>query len=125
LAAADVMHPEVEGFSPAVTVAELRDWFAASSSRRLAVIAEGTRYVASLTPSDLPADAEAGQPALSFASDRPVVSPDATAATARDLVTASDARRLPVVEVDGKLHGLVAVTTDRQFFACRPRPMPA
>ena len=44
------------------------------------------------------------------------------AATARDLVIATAARRLPVVDGDERLHGVLAVTTDLQFFACRPAP---
>ena len=72
--------------------------------------------------SDVPADAPADRPALEFAGDRVTVAPDATAATARDLAIDTDARRLPVVDADEHLHGVVAVTTDLQFFACRPRP---
>ena len=63
--------------------------------------------------------------AVAFAADRATVAPGATATLARDLVLATDARRLPVVDADGQLVGVVAVTTDLGFFACRPRPEPA
>jgi hypothetical protein len=46
------------------------------------------------------------------------------AASGRDLVIASDGRRLPVVDGDGVLRGVLAVTTDLQFFACRPAQAP-
>jgi CBS domain-containing protein len=124
LSAADVMHGEVESLPPSLTVGELRDWFAVSASRRLAVVAAGTSYVAAFTPSDIPPETAADRPALDFAREHPTVTPDATAAGARDLVVATGARRLPVVDAHGDLHGVVAVTTDLQFFACRPQPAP-
>jgi CBS domain-containing protein len=121
LTAADVMHAEIDGLPPTITVGELRDWFATSRSRRLAVLAADRHYRASFTPSDVPPEAPADRPALEFASDHPTVEPATTAAAARDAVLATDSRRLPVVDADGRLHGVVAVTTDLQFFACRPQ----
>ena len=44
------------------------------------------------------------------------------AAEGHDLVLASEGRRLPVVDGKGRLHGVLAVTSDLQFFACRPAP---
>lgn len=49
------------------------------------------------------------------------VAPDAAAAVGLRLVLASDARRIPVVDADGVLHGVLAVTNDLQHFACRDR----
>jgi CBS domain-containing protein len=124
LTAADVMHGEVDGLSPSLTVGELRAWFAVSRSRRLAVLAADGRYLAAFTPTDVPADAAADRPAVDFATHHPTVRPETTARAARDLVVASGARRLPVVDDAGTLIGVVAVTTDLQFFACRPQPAP-
>jgi CBS-domain-containing membrane protein len=124
LTAADVMHGDIDGLPASMTVGELREWFALSRSRRLAVLAADRRYVAAFTPADVPDDAAAELPAIEFAGDHPTVSPQTTARAARDLVVASGARRLPVVDDAGVLLGVVAVTTDLQFFACRPQPAP-
>jgi CBS domain-containing protein len=125
LTVADVMHPGTESLPPTVTVGELRDWFAISASRRLAVIADDDRrYAASLTPDDVDPAARPDLPALEAAHDRPTLAPDMPAAAGRDRVVATPARRLPVVDGDGRLQGVLAVTTDLQFFACRPAPPP-
>ena len=118
LTVADVMHADVTAMPPTVTVGELRQWFAVSASRRLAVIADDARYAAALTPRDLDERMPAQQPALEVARDLATITPDAPAATGRDLVFAADARRVPVVDRDGRFHGVLAVTTDLQFFAC-------
>ncbi len=125
LTAVDVMHAGIDGLSASLTVGELRDWFAISRSRRLAIVVADGRYVASFIPSDVPSDAPPDALAVDFAADHATVTPEATASVARDLVLATDARRLPVVDADGQLVGVVAVTTDLEFFACRPRPEPA
>ncbi|HEV2058227.1 MAG TPA: CBS domain-containing protein [Solirubrobacteraceae bacterium] len=117
LTVADVMHADVTTMPPTVTVGELRQWFAVSASRRLAVIADDGRYVAALTPAALGEDMPAQQPALEVARGLPTISPDAPAAVGRDLVFAADARRVPVVDRDGRFHGVLAVTSDLQFFA--------
>lgn len=124
LTVADVMHAHVESLAPTVTVGELREWFASSTSRRLAVIAADGRYVGSLTPTDVPPGALADRQALEIARDRPTISSSTAAAAGRDLVIASEARRLPVVDAEGRLHGVLAVTSDLRFFACRP-PRPS
>ncbi len=41
LSAADVVHPRLTSLPASATVAEVRDFFAASSSRRLAVFTDG------------------------------------------------------------------------------------
>lgn len=120
LTVADVMHADAASLPVTVTVGELRDWFAVSESRRLAVIADDGRYAASFTPSDLAAGEPADRPALDVAPDRRTITPDMPAATGRDLVVVADGRRLPVVDGDGRLHGVLAVTNDLQYFACSP-----
>jgi CBS domain-containing protein len=122
LTVADVMHADATSLPVTVTVGELRDWFSVSQSRRLAVIADDVRYAASLTPSDLAAGEPADLPAVDVARHRKVISPDMPAATGRDLVVAADGRRLPVVDADGRLRGVLAVTNDLQYFACPPSP---
>jgi CBS domain-containing protein len=119
---ADVMHANVASMPPTVTVAELRDWFAVSASRRLAVIADGDRYAAALTPADVAAASRADQPALEIAPVHATVAPQMPAVTGRDLALAAASRRIPVVDDDGRFLGVLALTSDLQFFACRPLP---
>lgn len=122
LTVADVMHGGVASMPPTVTVGELREWFGASASRRLAVIADDGRYRGSLAPADLAADVRADQPALAAAPAGPTLSPETPAATGRDLVAATATRRIPVVDAEGRFLGVLAMTTDLQYFACRPAP---
>ncbi len=123
LTVADVMHPDTESLPATATIGELREWFAVSPSRRLAVIA-GERYAGSIRPGDIPPDAPADRPALEIAVDGPTLSPETSAVIGRDLVIETEGRRVPVVDVDGRLHGVLAVTSDLRFFACRPAPTP-
>lgn len=122
LTVADVMHADVASMPATATVAELRAWFARSPSRRLAVITAGGRYAGALTPADVEGDGPGDRPALELARERPTVAPAATAAEGRDLALASDARRVPVVDDAGAFHGVLALTTDLEHFACRPAP---
>jgi hypothetical protein len=52
--AADIMHAQTSALGGETTVAEARAYFAASSSRRLAVLADDGLYRGALTPADLP-----------------------------------------------------------------------
>src|ERR671938_473733 len=70
----------------ASTVGALRAYFAESSSRRLAVIVDGDRYVGSITPEDLAGDLDAATPAADLARRDPVVESSRSAAEARDAV---------------------------------------
>ena len=115
LTAQDVMHAQFSALPASATVAEVSAWFAASTSRRVAFLADGERYAGSLTPADLAA-ADPGRPAAEVARTAPIVAPDASAATGRDLALQSDSRRVPVVGDDGRLLGVVAVTSDLQSF---------
>ena len=124
LTVADVMHAGVASMPPTATVGDVRDWFAVSASRRLAVIADGGRYMAALTPADVgeAAGVPSDGPAVEAARVRPTISPALPAATGRDLIVATDARRIPVVDEEGHFHGVLAVTSDLRFFECRPGP---
>lgn len=116
LTVADVTHIRFSALPADATVGDVRAWFAQSTSRRLAFIADGARYVGSLTPSDVAGDGDPQRPAAEVAQDGPTVAPGAPAATGRDLALASDARRVPVVDAGGRLLGVVAVTGDMQSF---------
>jgi CBS domain-containing protein len=110
-----VMHAQLTALPASATVGDVRDYFAASTSRRLAFVAHGDgTFVGSLTPAHV-AGGDAGRPAAEVADPGPTVSPAEPAATGRDLALRTDARRVPVVD-DGRLVGVVAVTGDLQNF---------
>ena len=116
LSVVDVIHTKFTALPASATVADVRDWFAQSTSRRQAFLADDGRYAGSLTPADLAGEADAGRLAVEVAQHGPTVSPQAPAAAGRDLALATDARRVPVVDGDGRLLGVVAVTGDLQSF---------
>ncbi len=115
LTVADITHIRFTALPATASVGDVRAWFQESASRRLAFVADGERYLGSLTPADV-ADAGSDRPAVEVAQDGPTVSPDAPATTGRDLALLSDARRVPVVDADGRLLGVVAVTGDLRSF---------
>ena len=116
LTVADITHIRFSALPATATVGDVRAWFDESTSRRLAFVADGERYVGSLTPQDVAEVADAARPAAEVAQDGPTVSPEAPATTGRDLALQSEARRVPVVDSDGRLLGVVAVTGDLQSF---------
>jgi CBS-domain-containing membrane protein len=122
LTVADVMHANVASMAPTVTVGELREWFAVSASRRLAVIADDGHYAAALTPADVASAARDDQAAIEIAPVHATIAPQLPAVTGRDLAIASEAHRVPVVDDEGRFLGVLALTRDLQYFACRPLP---
>jgi CBS-domain-containing membrane protein len=122
LTVADVMHADVTSMPATATVAELRRWFAVSASRRLAVIADDGRYAGAVTPGDVDEGAAGDRPAIAIARPHATVAPEVAAVIGRDLALASEARRVPVVDDEGRFHGVLAITSDLRFFACRPQP---
>ena len=116
LSVAQVIHTKFEALPASATVADVRDWFAQSTSRRQAFLADDGRYAGSLTRDDVDGAVDAAGPAIDVAQRGPTVSPDAPATQGRDLALATDARRVPVVDDDGRLLGVVAITGDLQSF---------
>ena len=111
-----VMHAKFSALPGTATVGEVRDWFAASTSRRLAFVAgDDDAYMGSLTPAHV-ADGDPARPAAEVADAGPTVAPGEPAATGRDIALRTEARRVPVVDADGTLLGVVAVTGDLQSF---------
>ncbi len=115
LTVADVTHERFSALPVTATIAEVRAWFAKSTSRRMAFLAEGERYEGTLWPGDV-ADGDPGRLAVEVAHDGPTVAPDAPAATGQELALQTDARRVPVVDADGRLLGVVSVTGDLTEF---------
>jgi CBS domain-containing protein len=116
LTARSVMHAQFSALPATATVGEIREWFAASTSRRVAFIAHEGRYAGSLTPAHVAGEVDPARPAVEVAEQGPTVAPDAPATTGSELALLTDARRVPVVDDGGRLLGVVAVTTDLQSF---------
>jgi CBS domain-containing protein len=116
LTVADITHIRFTALPASATVGDVRAWFAQSSSRRLAFVADGERYLGSLTPADVAGGADGDRLAVEVAQDGPTVAPEAPATSGRDLALLTESRRVPVVDADGRLLGVVAVTGDLQSF---------
>ncbi|MCW2953591.1 MAG: hypothetical protein JWQ48_2761 [Conexibacter sp.] len=116
LTAADVVHRRLSNLPVSVTVGEMREYFAASSSRRLAVLVDGDRYAGSIAAATLTDEIDAAAPAADYASHEPTIDPRASAVAARDLALAQPSRRLPVVDDAGTLVGIVAIDQQLERF---------
>ncbi len=116
LTAADVMHRRLTTVPASTTVGELRDYFAAGASRRLALVVDGQRYVGAIASSDLPEEADAAASVAAHARLEPMIDPRAAAAVARDAALDQPSLRLPVVDESGTLVGVVAIDGERKGF---------
>ncbi|MDX6681266.1 MAG: hypothetical protein QOG94_1305 [Solirubrobacteraceae bacterium] len=116
LSVRDILHAQLTALEATATVAEARDYFAASTSRRMALVCDDGRYVGSLTPAQLEGDLDPGLALARIAERGATVSPDDPATKGRDLALRTDARRVAVVDADGRLVGVVAVTGDLTSF---------
>jgi Mg/Co/Ni transporter MgtE len=116
LTVADVTHSRFSALPASATVAEVREWFAASESRKLALLVEEDRYVGSLVPEDLAVAGDPARPAAELAQRGTTVSPDEPAKRGEELALGSGTLRAPVVDADGRLLGVVAITADLQGF---------
>jgi CBS domain-containing protein len=115
--ARDVMHPNLSTVAPTATSAEVEAYFAASSSRRLAAVADGARYVGAIGRERFAGEAHGPDlTARELVHEQPTVAPDAPAAQARDHALAVVSQRCPVVDGDGRLLGVVAVDKRREGF---------
>lgn len=112
----DVVHEKLSAVEATSTIADVRAYFDASTSRRQAFVVDDGRYVGSLTPADLE-DADPDSLAADLAKrDGPTIGLDAPATEGRDLALLTDRRRVPVLDEGGKLVGVVAVTGDLTSF---------
>ena len=116
LTVADVTHGRFTALPASATIGDVSDWFAASPSRRMAVLADDGRYVGSLTRGDVTGDVDAGRPAAEVAKHGPTIAPEAPASAGEELALLTVARRVPVVDGDGRLLGIVSVTGDLTSF---------
>lgn len=116
LTVADVLHERFSALPVDITIGQVRDWFAASSHRRIAVLADGRRYAGSLTRDDVGGDLDPRRPAADLLGPGPTVAPEAPAHAAHELAAATPTLRVPVVDHDGTLIGVVGVTDDLAAF---------
>lgn len=116
LTVADVIHRKFSALPASATIGDVRDWFAASGSRRMAFLADDGRYAGSLSPADVEGDLDPAGPAADVAQLGPTVRPEAPATEGEQLALQTAARRVPVVDHDGRLLGVVSVTEDLQAF---------
>ena len=116
LTVADVLHKRFDALPADSTVDQVKEWFAASSHRRMAFLADNGRYAGSLTRADLEDVRDGQAPAAELAHDGPTVAPDAAAHVGYELATRTDARRVPAVDAAGNLLGVLAVTEDLAGF---------
>lgn len=117
LTAAEVVHKRFAALPATATVGDVRDWFAASGHRRMAFLAgDDGRYVGSVVPADVNGDSDRARPASEVAQAGPTIAPDRPAIEGYRLALATGARRVPVVDSDGRLVGVVSVTNDLSAF---------
>jgi CBS domain-containing protein len=112
LRVADVTHKQFSALAADASVEEVRAWFDASPHRQMALLANNGRYAGSLTRHDLDGEGDPRTPAVRRAQQGPTVLPDAPAQLGYELAMRTDARRVPVVDADGRLLGIVAITAD-------------
>jgi CBS-domain-containing membrane protein len=116
LACADVLHSRFTALPGSATIEDVRGWFAASSHRKMAFLADGDRYVGSLTREDVAQRVDGARPAAELARSGPTVAPDAPAPSGHEVAVAGGALRVPCVDAAGRLLGVVAVTDDLAGF---------
>jgi CBS domain-containing protein len=116
LTVADVVHRKFSALPADATIGAVREWFAASTSRRMAFLADGERYLGSLTRDDVDGDRDPAAPAADVAHAGPTVLPEAPAREGERLALGTAARRVPVVDAGGRLLGVVSVTEDLKAF---------
>ena len=115
LTVADVTHSQFKALPVSATVGEVRAWFQESDSRNMALFADEDRYEGRLLRGDLDA-ADAEEVAAEYAQRGATVAPHEPASRGEELALATPARRVPVVDGEGRLVGIVAVTHDLQAF---------
>lgn len=115
LTVADVTHSQFKALPAGATVGEVQEWFQHSTSRQMALLADDGRYAGRLLRGDLDG-VDASESAADFAERGVTVAPGEPASRGEEIALATPGLRVPVVDADGRLVGIVAVTTDRQGF---------
>ena len=112
---ADVMLRDPEVHPSSATVADVRAAFA-SPKQKLFVIADGTRYMGALTREHADGATDGAAVTELDVNAVPTLAPDAPSSDVYALVAEHDLNRIPVVDADGVLHGLVCFNRTRETF---------
>jgi CBS domain-containing protein len=115
LTVADVTHSNFKALPVSATVGDAQEWFAASDSRNMALFEDEGRYEGRVLRGDLDA-ADPDEAAVEYAQRGDTVAPHEPASRGEELALATPARRVPVVDGEGRLVGIVAITHDLEAF---------
>jgi CBS domain-containing protein len=110
----DVMLAEARTIPPDTPVEEVRETFA-NPRVKLLLVAEGERFLGTLSPDDVPA---AGTIAAGVDAETETLDP--TDSVERALELLEHASRVPVVDAEGRLHGLVCLNRGKSAFCASP-----
>jgi CBS domain-containing protein len=110
----DVMLAEARTIPPDTPVEDVRETFA-NPRVKLLLVAEGERFLGTLTPEAVPAT---GTIASGVDTDAPTLSPQDGIERALELLEHTN--RVPVVDADGRLHGLVCLNRGKSAFCASP-----
>ena len=113
-AVSDVMLRDPRTVGPDTPVQAVRETFA-NPSVKLLLVADGDRFLGTIGPDDLPADG-GGTIAGVLRAGGLQLKPDAPVADALEIVETTGANRIPVVDGDGRLQGLVCFNKGRTAF---------
>jgi CBS domain-containing protein len=114
----DVLLREARAVPPDTPVGEVRETFA-NPRVKLLLVADGDRFLGTIGPDDLPESGD-GTIAAHVRADAPRVGPDDGVETALRLVEETGSVRIPVVDGDGRLAGLVCFNRSRNAFCASP-----
>jgi CBS domain-containing protein len=114
----DVLLKEARAVPPGTPLSEVRETFA-NPRVKLMLVADGDRYLGTVLPDDLPADGD-GTIGDVVRADAPQLRPEDDVETALKLVRETGASRIPVVDDDGRLEGLVCFNHARNVFCASP-----
>ena len=111
----DVMLADARTVSVRTSAAEVRETFE-NPHVKLLLVADGERFIGTLARDQVPDGDGTIEPAVDTAA--PHVTPDDPVARALELLEHAD--RVPVVDEDGRLHGLVCLNRRRSAFCASP-----
>ncbi|WP_028063223.1 CBS domain-containing protein [Solirubrobacter soli] len=113
----DVMMVGAESVGPDMPLADARAFF--TPRKKLLLVTDGDRFLGTLTPADLP-DTDDGAIGPHVNADPPRVTPDDPVATAMALVEDEDMTRIPVVDAEHRLQGMVCFNRSHEAFCIYP-----
>jgi CBS domain-containing protein len=114
---ADVMMREAESVGPDMPLADARAFF--TPRKKLLLVTEGERFLGTLTPADLP-DSDDGPIGPHVNPGAPRVAPGDPVSAAMALVDGEDMTRIPVVDEEQRLRGMVCFNTSHEAFCIYP-----